>query len=129
MAKWVHRLSNIDLESETATCANCGEVALKILTGGRAPKCMEAYLATNKSKKYRLRNGLPRVGEGFCDICGTETVLRRDHDHNCCPGRVQHEDCVRGYLCHKCNVGLGHFNDNIELVRAALKYLEYHNKI
>jgi hypothetical protein len=29
-----------------------------------------------------------------------------------------------GLLCTKCNFGIGHFNDNIELLKAAILYLE-----
>lgn len=38
-------------------------------------------------------------------------------DHNHQTGKV------RGLLCHHCNVGLGHFKDNIELLNSALDYL------
>jgi len=31
---------------------------------------------------------------------------------------------VRGLLCNKCNMGIGLFKDNIELLKEAIKYLE-----
>jgi hypothetical protein len=57
---------------------------------------------------------------GRCKICKTDTPMGNgafhvDHCHT--------TNRVRGLLCHKCNVGLGHFNDNISLLSAAIFYL------
>jgi hypothetical protein len=58
---------------------------------------------------------------GVCDICGIDNPGKSrknfsiDHDHK--------TGIVRGLLCHSCNVGLGHFSDNIELLEKAIKYL------
>jgi hypothetical protein len=30
---------------------------------------------------------------------------------------------VRGLLCHSCNVALGHFRDNPQIIKNALRYL------
>lgn len=51
-----------------------------------------------------------------CIICGLETDLAVDHDH--LTGEV------RGGLCINCNIGLGHFKDDPELLRLAALYLE-----
>jgi hypothetical protein len=41
-----------------------------------------------------------------------------DHDHK--------TGAFRGVLCRGCNVGLGHFKDNVQLLRAAIHYIEEH---
>ncbi len=54
---------------------------------------------------------------GHCQICGTSPPrLCLDHSHE--NGRA------RGLLCDLCNRGLGHFKDDANVLRSALKYLE-----
>lgn len=77
---------------------------------------------------------------GRCDICNKIIVncseeiqfptngfgLKIDHDHSCCnvKGKKRCGKCNRGLLCHSCNVSLGGFQDNIEYLQSAIKYLE-----
>lgn len=52
-----------------------------------------------------------------CAICFEPITAKRsdiDHDHA--------SNKVRGILCHYCNVGLGHFRDNVEFLRSAIRY-------
>jgi hypothetical protein len=54
---------------------------------------------------------------GCCEICGNKLKRAQlDHDHQ--TGKI------RGLLCCKCNLGLGNFNDDINKLKLAIKYLE-----
>ena len=61
------------------------------------------------------------VQDGRCGICLREISeelknMVVDHDHE--------TDEVRGLLCRWCNVGLGHFQDEPQLLQNAVSYLE-----
>jgi len=47
-----------------------------------------------------------------------------DHDHTCCPQQQKScGKCIRGLLCRGCNQLLGVAKDDIEVLKAAIKYL------
>jgi hypothetical protein len=50
-----------------------------------------------------------------CVICGSEESLVVDHCHK--------KNIIRGMLCNNCNMGLGHFKDDPELLEFARIYL------
>ena len=62
---------------------------------------------------------------GKCAICATTEPGRAspyfhiDHCHD--TGKI------RALLCNGCNLGLGHFKDNIDRLSAAISYLEVHS--
>lgn len=95
-------------------CKDCEEVhnrRQQLKRYGLTPETYESLLAT---QNYR------------CAICELEEDRRRfsvDHDHSCCPGKKTCGKCIRGLLCHKCNVGLGMFNNDIDVLRKTIKYL------
>jgi hypothetical protein len=60
---------------------------------------------------------------GVCAICSVAPERIRlsvDHDHE--TGKV------RGLLCHKCNLGLGYFQDSVSVLDGAASYLVKHGK-
>lgn len=59
-----------------------------------------------------------------CSICGVQYLKERlavDHDHQ--------TNVRRGLLCRHCNTGLGWFRDNLNVLKAAVCYLEIHNHV
>jgi hypothetical protein len=64
-------------------------------------------------------NNMALLQNGRCLICGQEPsdgkALRVDHNHS--TGKI------RGLLCFNCNIGLGMFNDNPDLLAVAAEYL------
>ena len=81
--------------------------------------------------KYGMDNELYETVMQFqdqnCAICTKprpeehEPQFHIDHDHN--------TNTVRGILCSNCNVGLGNFMDNTEILRSAIIYLEINKKL
>jgi hypothetical protein len=50
-----------------------------------------------------------------------EQPIRIDHDHAHCEAKNRScGDCVRGLLCHGCNVSLGHIERKLKLAQAYL---------
>lgn len=80
------------------------------------------------SVRTKLNKSIPKPSADYqCPICnkkaedvvghggksGSAWVLDHNHETN----------SYRGWLCHKCNRGLGSFNDNTETLQRAIKYL------
>ncbi len=84
------------------------------------------YLYGISAERYEA---LLRAQGGGCAICrdrdpgGRWDTWHVDHDHGHCPGKKACEICVRGLLCSRCNLALGHFRDNPDNLVAALRYL------
>lgn len=124
-----------------AACKEC-QRAYKAANRVRAADQQRARRAADPGK-YSAQNRLRRYGitqdrydelvaaqSGRCAICGTpepggkHNTWHIDHAHDCCPGERSCGTCVRGLLCHRCNVGIGHFADNPKTIAAVLMYLE-----
>ena len=53
---------------------------------------------------------------GLCPLCRSRRATHVDHSHK--SGRV------RGFICHKCNVGMGMLGDDLQVVLRVAKYLK-----
>lgn len=67
-----------------------------------------------------------------CAICNREETRKSRTDGKICALAIDH--ChkfgkIRALLCHGCNTGIGKFEDNIELLQAAISYLQQHQHI
>jgi hypothetical protein len=63
--------------------------------------------------------------KGVCLICKKPETRKNKHTGTC---RLHVDHChetgtIRGLLCSKCNFGIGNFNDNIETMQEAVRYL------
>lgn len=65
-----------------------------------------------------------------CAVCRKKFIKTPhvDHDHKCCPYTKRRACglCNRDLLCDDCNLGLGRFKDNQQLLKLAIKYLKKH---
>ena len=89
----------------------------------------ERYKTYDLKKSYGITsqdyNKMLEEQNNCCKICGFEYIppakyLCVDHNHT--------TGVIRGLLCDKCNRGLGHFNDNQELLVKAIEYLARYDK-
>lgn len=91
-----------------------------------AKKNKQAVHVRNLKYKYGLLKNeyfnMLEKQNGKCAICLEISNVRLSVDH--CHKTLK----VRGLLCHKCNRGLGSFNDDISKMKNAIRYLNK-NKI
>ncbi len=122
MGKHIHTLKNIDTILRHGKCETCGNVSIiKVRAGGYA--CANRYYLGRlnstsiakqvEAKRYFLFKGIKKSKD--CDICGAKTRLNRDHCHKTMK--------ARGWLCTNCNLGIGYFKDDINLLKRAIAYL------
>ncbi len=81
--------------------------------------CQLAHSRRRYREKYWPKATHPPAG--FCEICGNVSAendhdLDFDHDHV--------TGAFRGWLCNRCNTGIGFLGDNVKGIKKALAYLE-----
>ena len=107
--------------SERYTCNALCRACNIIDARDRRKGYQESGHATNYQRKYRGWPVPTRADPGLCECCGlppngmSRYELSLDHCHA--------SNVFRGWLCQKCNTGIGHLGDTIAGVRKALEYL------
>jgi hypothetical protein len=122
------------LEDETKQCGICKKhlPLYKFGTDGGAKylryECRDC--AKQQSKILReIKKRTPTVSKDhICPICkrSAEEILENKTSKTN-PWCLDHEHSTqkfRGYLCHKCNLALGNFSDDIERLYNAIIYLK-----
>jgi len=79
------------------------------------------YLISNYSITLEMYNKMLISQDNKCLICNKDSellpkMLAVDHDHK--TGKI------RGLLCIQCNTGIGSFQDDSNLLKKAISYLE-----
>jgi hypothetical protein len=113
--QWRHKLSAIDAQNKTATCAVCGLVKIRS-RGNNSWRC--ATEANNRGRAYKkaYRQSKKICLLDHCEICGSKDKLCWDHDH------ITGE--FRGTLCSSCNTAIGFMKDDPKILMAAINYLK-----
>lgn len=75
-------------------------------------QCSKELAAVRKVLK--AANPVPKAG--LCPIC-------KSHTENWVLDHVHDTKEFRGYICNACNLGLGKFHDDPEIILSALKYV------
>lgn len=95
-------------------------------------ECKECAKKQSRLLKKIKRSVLPPPKDHKCPICKRTEQEARGHNIKgrqiWCADHDHESDQFRGWICHKCNLGLGNFADNKERLQAAVKYLENHER-
>lgn len=116
------------MNNTVTVCTKCNATFVRSKKQGSSycPSCHKDY----RKRLVQLRKENPVPEDHTCEVCGKSAAELRprlnehgvelqcwflDHDHE--SGKF------RGYLCMNCNLGLGKFMDDPEILANAIKYL------
>ena len=91
----------------------------------RCRSCIKSHMQTVKNLK---QTSPPKPSDNCCQCCGCNLLL-------CKPPRIwclDHDDKTgkfRGWICNRCNLGIGTLGDTLEDVMNAVRYLSKDNPV
>jgi hypothetical protein len=106
-----------------AQCKSCDHI-LNYGSPERTARRSQIQYVSEKCRRHGItRDDLAALWDrcgGLCEVCGQSArdgiSLSLDHCHMC--------KKVRGFLCQRCNAGIGNFRDSSEWLRLAAEYLD-----
>jgi len=108
-------------------CRTCSEVLpsfnfriRKDRSNYRVKDCRSCERRINR-ETHKIKKTAPPMPDK-CDCCGSDksgSVLHLDHCHE--------TKTFRGWICNRCNNGIGSLGDNIDGLNMAIKYLRKTN--
>lgn len=108
-------------------CSLCKKIRYDNFRKNNPEKAKLYCQNSNRRRFYNLEpseyKALLDLCDNKCMICGNnhkDKTLHIDHCHNT---RI-----VRGLLCHHCNTAIGLFNENVDIMLQAIKYLNESKK-
>lgn len=122
------------IQLETKVCGICKQDKPTIAFGKDGGSNYLRYECKDCARKQaklvrEIKKNAPKVDNDYrCPICNRDANEAKgynkkrksqwcaDHDHV--------TEQFRGWLCHKCNLGLGNFADSIERLEKAINYLK-----
>jgi hypothetical protein len=122
------------LPTETKRCGMClKDLPLGCFAKDGGAKYLR-YECKNCAKKQskivaHLKKLAPPIPKDYrCPICNRNEVEAKGHNMNkkgvWCADHNHSTNEFRGWICHKCNLGLGNFADSVERLQSAIKYLQ-----
>lgn len=72
-------------------------------------------------RKYRHGVEPTRPEPSLCELCGNSPGTKGLHLDHC-----HRTKTFRGWLCHNCNIALGHAKDDIGVLCKMIAYLSFH---
>ena len=122
----------IDVQTKVCgICKNEKPIGCFGFDGGAKYRRYECKECAKQQSKIitAIKKTAPSIPKDYrCPICNRDSIEAQghsikkkqvwcaDHDHN--------TNQFRGWLCHKCNLGLGNFADDVSRLTSAIKYLK-----
>lgn len=131
--KWVSEFNrdNKRKDRKQPYCRECNRALGKVWhnknTGKTATKSRKSNLKRNYGLTLEAYDALKATQKGRCAICGVDKPgggkknMPVDHDHK--TGKV------RALLCSRCNVRLGHIEQDTPPLEKYLKYIRKHKEV